>query len=287
MASQARQSIAIIYRSNTPNAVRLARELHTHFSKLNVRVFVGPDQSPIRGIKTCHRTTYKKCSLIVALGGDGTYLRAARLLGDALVPILGINLGSLGFLTPTRAEDMITAATKALDHKMCLRSRSALTVELKGSGKGSKKFKSLNDVVVERADLSQLITLAISCDGEAVSQVKSDGLIVSTPTGSTAYNLAAGGPIMHPEVRAVVVTAIAPHSLTNRPMLIPDHQKISLQLLGKKQRAQLVIDGQKVADLNPDDRVFISRNKVNHIMVEDPQFSYFQLLKEKLKFGER
>jgi len=166
-------------------------------------------------------------------------------------------------------------------------------IEVQLLRKGKKKFEglALNDIVIERGSLSQLIGLAIRCDRKLVSEVKADGLIVASPTGSTAYNLAAGGPILHPDVKSLVVTPIAAHALTSRPLIFPDDSKLTFKLIGKselnKDRAHFVVDGMKIDQLSADDELVVRRSQSDHWMVRDPNQNDFTLLREKLKFGDR
>lgn|GEM_PF-102438 len=297
--------IGLVYRGETPAAFNLGKTLAHWLKDRDCEVWTAPQQKKLPGTRVATMASMEKFGLIVALGGDGTYLRAVRLLNGLRTPILGINLGSLGFLTPTRADEAFTAVESALEGRMDLAPRAMLEVELGGAKTSATRKASgrkataktrptlvLNDLVVERGPLSQLITVAIRWDGQLVSEVKADGLIVASPTGSTAYNLAAGGPLMHPDVHGFLVTPIAPHSLTSRPLLVPDRGELSLQLVGKLQgpnspKAYVIADGQQVSELRIGEELKIRRSHYNHFMVQSPGFSYFQLLRDKLKFGDR
>lgn len=226
-------------------------------------------------------------SLVIVLGGDGTYLRAVRLLKGHSVPILGFNMGFLGFLTAHSVDDVFATVDETLKNNMVLhtRSRLHLTVKLKSGKKVS--YNALNDVVIERGSFSQLISTTLYFDKSLVNHIKADGLIISSPTGSTAYNLAAGGPILHPEVHAIVVTPVAPHSLSTRPLIFPDNKKLTLQLDKNTSLAHLIVDGQKVLELSSEDEVTITRDSIDHYMIRKPNHNFFELLKEKLKFGDR
>jgi NAD+ kinase len=260
------------------------------------KVFTAPEQKQIPGTSLLkNRAGLEKMSLLVVLGGDGTYLRSIRLLEGKTIPILGVNLGSLGFLTPTRADELFTAVEQTLQNKMELRPRSMMKLQLFRNNKKRLEILALNDIVIERGSLSQLINISIHCGKSLVSEIKADGLIISTPTGSTAYNLSAGGPILHPDVRAIVVTSIAPHSLTSRPLIFPDESQLRFSLVGKladklnkvKGKAHLIIDGVQADLMGEDDEVVIQRSSSDHLMVKDPDHDYFNLLREKLKFGDR
>ncbi len=285
------KNVALVYRLASPAAVTLAKTLSTWLKKRGHNVFTGPTQKAIAGttlIKT--KPQLDKVNLMVVLGGDGTYLRAVRMLEGRPIPVLGINLGSLGFLTTTKSDEAFTAVEHALDDKMTLQKRTMLSVTIKRKNRKPVQMLALNDVVLERGSLAQLINISISVGKEFVSDVKADGLILSSPTGSTAYNVAAGGPLTHPDAKIFIVTPIAPHSLTTRPMIFSDKTKITFKLVGKLQKqrvAHLVIDGQKVTELTSDDVIQISESKMNHYLMEAPDHSYFHLLREKLKFGDR
>jgi NAD+ kinase len=286
------RNIALVYRPDTPAALTLAKALAVWLKERNYKVYTGPGQKVVTGTSLLRgNAAIEKMSLVVVLGGDGTYLRAIRMLNGKSIPILGVNLGSLGFLTPTRADELFTAVEETLQNKMELRPRSMIQVQLLRKGKKILDMLALNDIVIERGSLSQLINISIHSEKLLVSEVKADGLIISTPTGSTAYNLSAGGPILHPEARVFVVTPIAPHSLTSRPLIFPDDIHLNFRLVGKlqkyKDRAHFVVDGVKVEDITDDDEIIIRRNKMDHLMVKDPTQNYFHLLREKLKFGDR
>jgi len=299
-------SVAIVYRMETTPAVTLAKALANWLKVRGYKVFTAPEQKLIPGttpIKT--HSGLGKMGLLVVLGGDGTYLRAVRMLEGEAVPILGVNLGSLGFLTPTRADEVFTAVELTLQNKMQMRPRSMLHVTLFSKKKKKLEVIGLNDVVIERGSLSQLINIETKFDGQLVAAIKADGMIVSSPTGSTAYNLAAGGPILHPDVQALVVTPISPHSLTSRPTIFPDNKVLSFRLIKKlqappikgprrskterqePQEAHLVVDGQKLAEISAGDEVFVTRSLHDHYLVKDPDYNYFELLRAKLKFGDR
>lgn len=289
--------IAIVYRIATPQAVSLAKALAAWLKERDYKVFTAPEQKLIPGTQLLKGTgDLSKMALVVVLGGDGSYLRAVRLLKGEPIPILGVNLGSLGFLTPFRSEEVFTAVEHALQKKMEMRPRSMLKITLRRKKKVKLELLALNDAVIERGSLSQLINIEIKFNDRLVKEIKADGIVVSSPTGSTAYNLAAGGPILHPEVHALVVTPICPHSLTSRPTIFPDNKELAFNLVkklhdnqqvSKDGEAHLVVDGQKVADLTVGDEVTVTRSERDHYLVKDPNHNYFELLRAKLKFGDR
>jgi NAD+ kinase len=279
--------VLVVHRWNSQSALTLARDIAAWLKARKIAVVSHPEQRLGKGIPAATAGNIRKVDLAVVLGGDGTYLSAVRLLQDANIPILGVNLGSLGFLTVVRAEDAFDAIEHTLNGKMQLRRRSLISVDVRRGGKSREHVYALNDAVLERGPQSQLINLSIYIERQLTAPVKADGLIIATPTGSTAYNLAAGGPILHPDVAALVVTPICPHSLTNRPLIVPDRGEMLLRLPGKNQRAILTVDGRKVTELTSEDEIVIQRAGHDHFVMRKPTDNYFNLLREKLKFGER
>lgn len=282
------RNVAIVYRGHTAAPLKAAQKLTQWLKKKKYNVFTAPEQKLISEtilVKT--KKQLDDLSLVVVLGGDGTYLRAVRILAGRQIPILGFNMGSLGFLTNHSVDELCEMVEKTLDQKMHLQSRSMLLTEVHRNSKLRGQFLALNDVVIERGQQSQLINTAIYSEKTLVSAVKADGIIISSPTGSTAYNLAAGGPILDPEVKAIVVTPIAPHALTSRPLIFPDHRTLSFRLNGKPHHGNLIVDGQKQLEITNDDVVFIRRDPHDHWLVRAPNHNFYHLLREKLKFGDR
>lgn len=170
---------------------------------------------------------------------------------------------------------------------MTIHTRMLLQAQVFRKGKSKLRAIALNDVVIERGAYSQLINISIHKEKKLVSDIKADALIISSPTGSTAYNLAAGGPLLDPEVKALIVTPVAPHSLTSRPLIFPAHRKLVFRLEGKTQKANLVIDGQELTALTTEDEIVVEKFNADHLLIEPPQTNFFHLLREKLKFGDR
>ncbi|KHD89228.1 MAG: inorganic polyphosphate kinase [Bdellovibrio sp. ArHS] len=281
-------SIALVYRIQTAQAVSLAKKVSDYLKEKGYVVFTGPDQKIIPGTKAAKtKKQLDQLKLIIVLGGDGTYLRAVRLLEGRSTPILGFNMGSLGFLTAHSAESVFDVIEKTLAGKMVLRPRSMLFAKILRRGKVRDEYHALNDIVIERGSMSQLINTAIYSEKFLVSEVKADGFIVASPSGSTAYNLAAGGPLLDPESPVFVMTPVAPHSLTSRPLIFPDNKELSFKLDGKTQKAHFIVDGQKMTEITPDDEVVVTKSCYDHMMVREPNHNYFHLLREKLKFGDR
>jgi NAD+ kinase len=229
--------------------------------------------------------------LVVVLGGDGTLLSMATRIAQAGrdVPILGVNFGSLGFLTETRIDELMPSLEAVLAGSAVLDRRAMLAAD---TVRGAECFDSrvvLNDVVFTKAALSRIIELTISVGDNLAMKVKADGLIVATATGSTAYNLAAGGPIVHPRVDAFVLTPIAPHTLTNRPIVVPASETVEVRptVADAKDEIFVTYDGQSGYPLHAGDTVRIRRSERMLHLVKAPARNYFELLREKLKWGER
>ncbi|HEY0544398.1 MAG TPA: NAD(+)/NADH kinase [Pyrinomonadaceae bacterium] len=223
--------------------------------------------------------------LLIVLGGDGTMISTARMLGDTEVPVLGINYGSLGYLAEFRIEEMFPALESILEGNFRLDRRVMLTVEhFRGEDKLSHN-RLLNDVVINKSALSRIIELEVFFDGHFVNSFRADGLIVSTPTGSTAYNLSAGGPVIYPSMNALVITPICPFTLSNRPLVVPDDALIELCLKTEKEDVSLTLDGQVWFPLKVGDRVLIRKSRTTFNIVQPANRNYFDVLRDKLRWG--
>ena len=220
---------------------------------------------------------------VIALGGDGTLLRAARLVGERGVPIIGINLGSLGFLTEVRLDERYAALEAMIDGRYGIEERGMLQVEVSRDGSVLSRYLALNDAVINKGALSRLIELEIRTGEQPAIFTRSDGLIISTPTGSTAYSLAAGGPIMYPTLEAIVVASICPHSLTNRPLVMPDRQELQVRLL-RGRDVMLTVDGQVGMSLKPNDCIRLNRAEAPLKLLLPFRKRFFDILSEKLQW---
>jgi NAD+ kinase len=223
---------------------------------------------------------------LIVLGGDGTLLSMARAVGDLGVPILGVNLGGLGFLTATTLEEMLPALEALLAGGMAVEERMMLAVRVVRGGQPTGDYIALNDVVITKSAMSRIIDLAVSVDGRHATAYRADGLIISTPTGSTAYNLSAGGPILFPIMDAVVLTPIAPHTLSNRPIVLPGAQRIDVTLR-VDQEVMLTMDGQVGVPLRERDVVEVQKARARIRLMRFEQKDFFSVLRTKLKWGER
>lgn len=223
--------------------------------------------------------------LIVVLGGDGTMISTARLVGDSESFVLGVNYGSLGYLTDFRIEEMFPALEAIfrgeyeVDRRVMLHAEHWRGEEMLATG------RVLNDVVINKAALARIIEIEVTLNGLFVNSFRADGLIVSTPTGSTAYNLSAGGPIIYPSMNAVVLTPICPFTLTNRPIVVPDDAIIELKLEKENEGVVLTLDGQIGYTMREHDRVRIRKSRTTFNLVQHPNRNYFDVLRNKLKWG--
>lgn len=288
--------IVLFYRSGSLEIKKKIDEISRFLKKKNISFQTLPHEEN-------KEAALDKADLILSLGGDGTYLRAVKYAKHT--PILGIHMGSLGFLTPHENKRSLVLLEKLLEKKMFLKKSYFLKsclyeqenfsikkpkkVSIPGlsvqSNQAKKVFYSVNDVVIERGSFSHLIPISIFINGEYIYSLKSDGLIISSPVGSTAYNLAAGGPILHPKVSSFVITPICSHSLTNRPVVIPDSSDIHLQF--DRKEAYLTIDGLTQVGLKPSNLLLVKKAQKFFFSVVEEEETEFALLRKKLKFGQR
>jgi NAD+ kinase len=229
-----------------------------------------------------------RVDLLVVLGGDGTLLAAARAVGDRAVPLLGVNLGTLGFLAEISGDELFDALEQAFAGRLVVALRMRLDVEVHRGGRIVERYLALNDAVIGKSALSRMIDLETRADGAFVTTYHSDGLIVATPTGSSAYSLSAGGPILLPEGEAILLTPICPHTLTQRPLVLPDHYRIEILVLDTRGGdVHLTVDGQVGVRLEQGDRVAVARSAHPARLLVSPGRSRFAVMREKLRWGER
>ena len=227
------------------------------------------------------------CDLLITFGGDGTLLSVARHAPEH-VPIVGVNMGTLGFLTEIRVEEFPDVLERVLEGNYYVEPRVTFTVSVSGPGRDeSKRYRVLNDVAINKSAVARIIEMRVSVAGLFVSTFRGDGLIVATPTGSTAYNLSAGGPIIYPTMGAVVITPICPHMLTNRPLVLPDELDIEIGLTTPDAKdIFLTLDGQEGFEISDSDRVLVRKSEERVLLVQSPEKNYFDVLRNKLKWGE-
>ena len=225
--------------------------------------------------------------LVIVLGGDGTLLAAARAVGDRGIPVLPVNLGTLGFLTALTVEELYPELEKALRGEHRIGQRSMLSCQIVREDAVIASYEALNDVVLTKASLARMIDLEAYVDTHFICRYKADGLIIATPTGSTAYSLSAGGPIIFPSVGALALTPICPHMLTNRPVIVSDSSVIQVIARGEDDSIWLTVDGQVGQPLKQRDRVICQRSNKTINLIRPPGMLYFDVLRAKLHWGER
>ncbi len=227
------------------------------------------------------------CGLVIVLGGDGTLLSAARAIGRSEVPLLPVNLGSLGFLTAISIEEIYPELEHALRGELRVAKRRLLHVEVMRGDSVLAAYEALNDAVLAKSSIARMTDLEVFVDEQFLCAYKADGLIVATPTGSTAYSLSAGGPIIYPSVPAICVTPICPHMLTNRPVLVSETSTIRVISRGEDESVYLTIDGQVGSPLREHDAVLCRSSDASLYLIRPPRMLFFDVLRAKLKWGER
>ena len=287
--------IGIIAKQNKPEAIPVVRNLVEWLQPKKIEVYmeegmVKQFHPPLAGphLNSVEREDIPtKAEMIIVLGGDGTLLSVARLVGDHDVPILGVNLGGLGFLTEITLEELYRVLEKVVQGDFITDERVVLNASVVRRGERMAEFIVLNDAVINKGALARIIDLETTINGEYLTTFKSDGLILSTPTGSTAYNLSAGGPIVYPSLHCIIITPICPHTLTNRPIMIPDDVEIRATLKTKQQEVILTLDGQQGFTLEFEDIVEVKKAEGHIFLIKSPYRHYFEVLREKLKWGGR
>ncbi|MFH2013081.1 MAG: NAD(+)/NADH kinase [Pseudomonadota bacterium] len=283
------KKIGIIAKPNKTEAIEVAKNLVGWLSERSIEIFL--DSALASLIK--HPNSYDLAKIpslvdmIIVLGGDGTLLSVARAIGNRNVPILGVNLGGLGFLTAITLDELYPVLESVIRGDYKLSNRTALKVSLHRKGKKVDECRVLNDAVINKGALARIIDLEISIDGKYLTTFKADGLIICTPTGSTAYSLSAGGPIVYPPLHSVIITPICPHTLTNRPLILPDNVTIEVILNSSNEDVFLTLDGQVGFAFDTDSMLEIKKAKSRIHLIEPLHKNYFEVLRAKLKWGER
>lgn len=280
------KTFAIIPKRSKPEALALARKVAEWLIERGCAV-ISEQGTLVTGTAEVPASELAATAdFIVVLGGDGTLLHAARLCGRREIPILGINMGTLGFMTEVPSARVFEALERVLAGQIGFERRTKLNVRMIRRGEVILDDDVLNDAVINKNALARIADIEAQVDGRPLTVFRADGVIVSTPTGSSAYSLAAGGPLVHPSVRAVVVTPICPHTLTQRPIVLPEDQVIEL-LLATDGEMFLTLDGQIGRALEKDDRILIGRSEVTTVLVHAEAATYYAVLRDKLKWGER
>jgi len=282
------QRIGVFAKRNQPDAVKLAGQVQAWLVERGLTVMLeerlaikmGANGHPAAAIPP-------QCDMIVVLGGDGTLISVAREIGDLEIPILGVNLGSLGFLTEITRQELFPVLTRVLAGDYTLSDRLMLEVVVERAGDPVANFRVLNDVVINKGALARIIDMKAWVGDSYLTTYKADGLIISSPTGSTAYNMAAGGPIIYPGTDCIVITPICPHMLSNRPIIIPADLVVRIEVMFQDEDVLLTADGQVGMPLQAGDIVSVRRANNCTRLIVSPDKEYFEVLRTKLRWGER
>ena len=283
------RTVGIATKPRRPEAAEVVRGLLAWLQARGCRALIDEETAALLsradGLPRAGLT--EQADLMVVLGGDGTLLSVARTAGPRQVPVLGVNLGGLGFLAEIPLDELYPVLGAVLDGEVRPTRRLMLTCGVERGGRRVAEYVALNDAVINKGAMSRIIDLETSINGEYVTTYRADGLIVSTPTGSTAYCLAAGGPILYPTLGALVLTPICPHTLTNRPLVVPDDVTIEIVQGSASEEVSLTLDGQIGFQLQHRDAVVVRRAPHMLPLVASPKRNYFEVLRTKLKWGER
>lgn len=283
------KTIGIISKPGVPAAAELVPKLIRWLAERNLAVRMDQETAEYaRSDNALPREQVPEgAELIIVLGGDGTLLSAARAIQGREVPLFPVNLGGLGFLTAITIDAIFPELERALRGEHRIGKRKLLEADLLRGDKPVGHYEALNDVVVTKSDIARMIDLDAHVDQMFVCRYKADGLIVATPTGSTAYSLSAGGPIIFPSVSAICLTPICPHMLTNRPVIVPETSTVQITCQAEDDGAFLTIDGQVGQPLKKGDQIVCRSSTYALMLVRPPKMLYFDVLRQKLKWGER
>ena len=282
--------VGIVTKSRAAGARDLLRKLTGLLRRRGIRYLCDPATAKLLGERGRSRTLpvlTGAVKLLVVLGGDGTLLGVARSLTDRPVPVLGVNLGKLGFLTETALGDLEAVLASVLDGHFEVEERMMLQVQVLRGRKSIATSTLLNDVVINKSALARILEMDVRIDGQFVAIYHADGLIVATPTGSTAYSLSAGGPIVLPGMKAFCITPICPHALTNRPLVVPDSVTIQVTLESESPDVYCTMDGQIGLPLKAGDRLKVRRSGTTLPLIVPQPRNFFDVLRKKLRWGAR
>ncbi|HTF92917.1 MAG: kinase [Candidatus Binatota bacterium] len=280
-------TVGLVAKYQEPKAAQMVRWLIPWLKKRGKKVCVENGLAHA-GAQSCSKKEMAaKADLIISLGGDGTLLNIAPLVERPEVPILGVNMGGLGFITEVAVDELETILTKTLDGDYEVEKRMTLEIRVMGKKRRPHRFRVLNDAVITKGARSRIIDLETYVGDDYLCTYRADGLIISTPTGSTAYSLAAAGPILEPTLGAIVLAPLCPHTLTNRPIVVPSNAAIRVTLRSFGDTVILIPDGQQGVRLNNGDQVEARDYGMPVSLIRLPSRSYYEILREKLKWGER
>ena len=281
--------IGIIAKPKLTTVATLVHQLTDWCAARGIQALLDKDTAALAGQpEGLERTDLVAASeLIVVLGGDGTLLSVARVLDSHSVPILAVNFGSLGFLTEITLEETFATLESVLAGKATTQARMMIDIKVLRENGCFAEYRALNDVVLTKGALARIIDIDVNIDNQFVATYKADGLIVSTPTGSTAYALSAGGPIVYPTLGAMLVTPIASHTLTFRALVVPDGVTVEMSLKATQESVYLTVDGQVGLGLKGEDRIRVRKSAIALELIESSNKNFFDILRRKLKWGER
>ena len=281
------KTIGILTKPKSPNMKATLAQLVAWLREHGKRVVLDPKAAALLGEPASRDRgrMAERADMVLVLGGDGTLLNAARLVEKRSVPILGINMGGLGFLTEVGSEQLYKTLERVFAKDYAIEERMMLRAWLDRRGKRVADATVLNDVVVAKGELSRMIAMTIAIDGRFVTSLRGDGLIVSSPTGSTAYSMSAGGPIVSPSVDTLVITPICPHTLTHRPLLVPGAATLAVSLTSHDKGAMVTFDGQVGVAMTEGDTVTITPSKHKTRLIRFPESTFYDVLRRKLKWG--
>lgn len=283
-----RKSVWILTKPKFPEIKTTLQGVVTWLRSRNIDVLLDTNSATLLGEQDGVQKTQSAghADVLLVLGGDGTILSAARLAGERNIPILGVNMGGLGFLTEVRPENLYSSLDRVFANDFVLDERLMLKTHVHRHGETVARGVVLNDVVISKGTLARMIELKVSIQGQFVTNLRGDGLIVSTPTGSTAYSLSAGGPIINPAVPSLILTPICPHTLTHRPLIVPANVEIEVTLTSKDDGAMATLDGQVGIAMMQGDTALIQASAHRTRLIRFPEGHYYDVLREKLKWGD-
>lgn len=281
------KTCVVVAKRGNAAASQLAQQLRDRYPELHFRAERALAQELGWELTASPEELADSAELVVVLGGDGTLIHAARLLRGRPVPVLGVNMGSLGFMTEVPASEAFPFMDEVLTGRFQVDSRMKLTCRLYRNDQLLLEDEVLNDVVINKGALARIADHECLIDGKYVTTLKADGMVIATPTGSTAYALAAGGPIVHPSTECIILAPICPHALTQRPLVIPSDRAVTLMLKSEVADVYLTFDGQTGHALQTHDRLEIRRSPNRVLLIRNPHVDYFEILRRKLKWGER
>jgi NAD+ kinase len=279
--------IGLIAHPRKEGVAELVRSLNAELARVKLTVLLESRTAEVAGLKSSQtiQDLGREAELLVVLGGDGTILSVVGALGEEIKPIFGINVGSLGFLTCVNSSASAEAVKCIADGKMVFSKRTLLEVTVKVGGKVSKTMTGLNDAVFSRGEISRLVRLKTRVNGESLTEFNADGLIVATPTGSTAYSLSAGGPILAPESGAFVITPICPHVLTNRSIIVDETATIEVEVTEREHPVFLTVDGREPLHIESGSVVAMQKSSRSLPLASLPDISFFGVVRQKLKWS--